>query len=255
VPAFLRGRAGSRLADWQAAAAENDAQGQFMLGLYEALCQSGEVKQAGIGRLKDLATAGMPEAGFWLGTMHLDDRARAAEWLLMAAERGHAWSQLLLGLLLDDGSGPRGSGNAVEWLTKAAEQGLADAQETLGTAYFEGKLVSKDFAAAIGWWRKAADQGLDGSQYSLGVMYLNGWGCEKDVAEARKWLRLAAAQEGKYAERARQLEQATDPFVMDVYRCQRCGREQLGGDEGRSVCPNAKCRGKMVKAGQAKVRL
>jgi TonB family protein len=83
---------------------------------------------------------------------------------------------------------------AVSWFRKAADQGNATAQYNLGIMYRDGTGVAKDDAAAVSWYRKAADQGDANSQYNLGVMYESGTVVARDLAAAVSWFRKAAEQ-------------------------------------------------------------
>ena len=78
---------------------------------------------------------------------------------------------------------------AVISLKGAAGDGSAEAALALGNAYFEGRAVTADPAAALNWWRKAAELGSTGAQYNLGLVLLQRG---QNTAEALSWLDRAA---------------------------------------------------------------
>jgi TPR repeat protein len=124
---------------------------------------------------------------------HCERSKEATKWFRMAAERGHARAQFLLGELYDNGIGvPEDIAEAVQWYRKAAEQGNADAQTQLGQCYLEGDHVPKDVVEAIKWIHNAAVQGHLFGQIKLGQFYKNGQDIARDYCEAYKWFKLAA---------------------------------------------------------------
>ena len=75
-----------------------------------------------------------------------------------------------------------------------AEQGHAFAQLALGIMYDQGQGVSQDATEAAKWYRLAAEQGNADAQFHLGIMYRKGQGVPQDKSEAAKWYQLAAEQ-------------------------------------------------------------
>jgi len=57
---------------------------------------------------------------------------------------------------------------AVEWYMKAAEQGYANAQNNVGECYFNSVGAVMDKTKAIKWFTKAAEQGHAKAQNNLG---------------------------------------------------------------------------------------
>ncbi|MYG53878.1 MAG: sel1 repeat family protein, partial [Rhodospirillaceae bacterium] len=82
----------------------------------------------------------------------------------------------------------------LKWFRKAAAQGHAASQHNLGFAYFTGKGVPADNAAAARWFRRAAERGLARAQYNLGHLYDRGYGVPQDDFRAFVWTSLAAEQ-------------------------------------------------------------
>jgi hypothetical protein len=101
---------------------------------------------------------GDPQAEYRLGRMSMDgvaglarDKMRAARWFGLAAEKGHAGAQAMLGHLLFQGEGvPRQRGRGLMWLSlaKAGANGPKDA--------WIHDLQAKDYAAASDEDRDAA---------------------------------------------------------------------------------------------------
>ena len=95
----------------------------------------------------------------------------------LAAERGHAGAQRLLGVAHAQGDGvPQDDAEAVRWYRLAADQGEANAQANLGLMHGEGRCVPQDDAEAARWLRIAADQGHTGAQRLLRLMDAGGGG-------------------------------------------------------------------------------
>ncbi|MCZ6664518.1 MAG: hypothetical protein O7B81_04355, partial [Gammaproteobacteria bacterium] len=78
---------------------------------------------------------------------------------------------------------------AVTSLKAAAGDGRAEAALALGNAYFEGRAVTADSAAALNWWRNAAELGAVDAQYNLGLVLLQRG---QNTAEGLAWLDRAA---------------------------------------------------------------
>ena len=116
---------------YQKAAAQGNADAQYMLGLAYA---TGE---------------GVPK-----------DAAYAVEWYQKAAVQGNAAAQYMLGLIYATGKGvPKDAAMAASWYTKAAAQGNAAAQYNLGMAYANSEGVTRDLVRAYAWFDLAAAQG------------------------------------------------------------------------------------------------
>lgn len=127
--------------------------------------------------------------------MKNEEFADAVRAFRIAAEKGNAKAQFLLGACYYNGKGvERDVDEAVRWTRKAAEQGHVEAQCSLGCTYADGNGVDKDMAEAARWFRKAAKEGYAGAQLNLGRCYATGEGVEKDKGEAAKWIRKAAEQ-------------------------------------------------------------
>lgn len=127
------------------------------------------------------------------GTGVAQDQTKGMEFLLKAADAGHAEAQLTMGYYYLKGTNgvAQDSAKAMEYLEKAAEQGNRDAQYNMGLAYVRGEGTAADFAKAYEWFEKAAYQDDAGAQYNMGVMIINGEGVVADPLSAYVWFRLA----------------------------------------------------------------
>jgi hypothetical protein len=93
---------------------------------------------------------------------------------------------------------------AHEWLVKAADLGHAGAMSKLGYLHTDGIVVEQDFNQAFRWYSEAARLGDVDALYNLGVCYLNGWGTPPDRTMAKQYLAAASAQGDPAAEQALQ---------------------------------------------------
>ena len=127
------------------------------------------------------------------GTGVTQDQAKGVEFLLKAADAGHAEAQVTMGYYYLKGTNgvAQDSAKAIEYLEMAAEQGNRDAQYNMGLAYVRGEGTAADFAKAYEWFEKAAYQDDAGAQYNMGVMIINGEGAVADPLAAYVWFRLA----------------------------------------------------------------
>jgi uncharacterized protein len=115
--------------------------------------------------------------------------------LLDASHVSHAYVQLVLGKLYQEGVGvSKDLRQAFAFYELSANQGNAEAQNNLGVMYYYGHGVSKDYKKAVYWYEKAANQGVAATQYNLGVMYQNGYGVPQDYTTAVEWFEKAAEQ-------------------------------------------------------------
>lgn len=105
------------------------------------------------------------------------DKAKAAEWYLKAARKGHAMAQNNLGLLYEKGEGvPRDIDQALIWLERSAIQGNKYGQFNAGRAMFdfldslggidEGEITNHadSLNGAVKYLRRARDNGMPEAQ-------------------------------------------------------------------------------------------
>jgi uncharacterized protein len=191
-----------KVAEWQKAAAQGQADAQYNLGVMYA---KGEGVPYDAGKAVEwyekAAAQGHADAQCRLGVAYATgkglpkDATKAVEWYEKAAAQGHAAAQYLLGCAHDRGEGvPKNDIKAVEWYEKAASKGVAAAQFRLGVKYDFGEGIPKDAGKAFEWYEKAASQNLAEGQFALGVAYANGEGLPKDATKAVEWYEKAAGQ-------------------------------------------------------------
>lgn len=93
---------------------------------------------------------------------------------------------------------------AANWLIQAADLGHAGAQSKLAFLYTRGLGVDQNYETAFDLLNKSAKQGDIDGQYNLGIFYLNGWGTDVDRTTAAQYLAAASAQGDPEAEAALQ---------------------------------------------------
>jgi hypothetical protein len=85
---------------------------------------------------------------------------------------------------------------ALDWYEKAAELGNANAMYNIGVIHDDGLGVKMNYDEAAIWYRKSADAGFPYAQYNLGVMYEYGQSVPLDLIKAREYY-LKAAEQGE----------------------------------------------------------
>ncbi|MEY0773179.1 tetratricopeptide repeat protein [Escherichia coli] len=88
------------------------------------------------------------------------DVANEYKSICLAAEKGDAGAQTLLGMMYYFGDGAKQDyHNAFQWFEKSAKQGNANAQVSLGVKYVTGIGVRQNYYLAKKWFGKACDKG------------------------------------------------------------------------------------------------
>jgi TPR repeat protein len=177
---------------------------------------------------------------YYYGNGVPQDYKEAMQWYLKAAKQNYVDAQFNIGILYVNGQGvPQDYPKAFEWLSKSAEQEDIHAQYSLAGMYYDGKGIKQDLSKAFEWYEKAAKQGdkeaqafiscydknmkmpqehfnkclsLAGqgsaqAQYAVGVLYAQELGVKKDLQKAYEWISKAAAQDSKYEESKKQIEE------------------------------------------------
>ena len=90
--------------------------------------------------------------------------------------------------------GPVNHAEAFRYCRLAAEKGHAPAQAILGGMYLKGEGVAQNPVEAARWIRRSAEQGLAHAQAFLGVLHYVGLGVAENHVDAFKWIRRSAAQ-------------------------------------------------------------
>ena len=125
--AFDKGDSLTALKEFQSLADDNDASGQYGLGI-----------------MYDLGE-GVPQSA-----------EQAAKWYQLSAEQGHADAQNNLGVMYEEGEGvPRNYDEAMRWYRRAAESGNKDAPNNIGVIYMSGVGAIKDYVKAYMWFSVA----------------------------------------------------------------------------------------------------
>ena len=119
------------------------------------------------------------------------DYAAAVNWYSQAAAQDYLQAQLKLAAHYEEA---KDYPEAVKWYRMAAKQGDAGAQNNLALCYEKGCGVTVNAGEAAYWYNKAAVQGYKEAQANLGRCYRDGLGVAKDQAKAREWFRKAANQ-------------------------------------------------------------
>jgi TPR repeat protein len=120
----------------------------------------------------------------------------AIKYYTLAAEQGDACSQFYLGNNYANGDGiGQSNRKAIELYETAAKGGNANAQYQLGLFYKQGSHgLTQSSKKSIEYYALAAEQGDAGAQYNLGLMYATGDGIEQSYSKARELWTKAAAQ-------------------------------------------------------------
>jgi len=119
-----------------------------------------------------------------------DYQAAIREWMPLAAQ-GDTTALYNLGQLYRLGQGvDKDLARAEQYYLRAAERGHVLAQGNLGTLYYFKK-PKPDVAAALKWWRRAARAGNARAQYMLAHVYFNGDVVARDYVRANAWMILA----------------------------------------------------------------
>ena len=132
----------------------------------------------------------------------------AFEWMLKAADAGHAAAQNNIGLSYLHALGvPKDEKTAFIWFEKSAKQDLSYAQSELAMLYYEGREVEQDTQKAYDWWLSAAKQEDEYAQFNLASLFLE----QKDIKQAYYWFTRASNNNHPDAKKA--LEQLREKYV------------------------------------------
>ena len=121
--------------------------------------------------------------------------ARAAAWMLAAAQLGHADAQAVLGQWLLDGHGlARDAVAALGWFQSAARQGHSMGVNMSGRCHEMGWGTAVDYQQAADAYSLAAARGLPEGKYNLANLHASGKGVAQDPVRAVTLYREAANQ-------------------------------------------------------------
>ena len=118
---------------------------------------------------------------------------KALRWNQHAAQQGNLDVAYQVGIAYARGEGAAlDDAKANQWLLRAANAGHAEAQLHLGARLREGKgLAAPDPEQGFRWVDRAARQGLPQAAMILGVFYADGVGVEPDSVVAHAWFTIA----------------------------------------------------------------
>jgi uncharacterized protein len=124
------------LEEFNALAKQENARGQFMLGV---MYGSG---------------AGVPK-----------DNTEAAKWYRLSAQQGYSYAQHNLGFMYYNGRGVmKDYSKAAKWLRLSAKQGYSTSQFNLGVMYEDGDGVIKDNVTAHMWYNISSANGDENAE-------------------------------------------------------------------------------------------
>lgn len=119
---------------------------------------------------------------------------RGMEYLLRAAEQGHAIAQHGIGVIFGEKNEFIDIKKSEKWIRRSADQGYAIAQYDLAVRLSGGDVMPRNPKEAIKWYTKAAEQGMPRAQNNLGIRFLKGEGVTRDITAGIRWIQRAAEQ-------------------------------------------------------------
>ncbi len=115
------------------------------------------------------------------------DKAAALKLIQAAAQKGHAPSENLYGIMLQNGDGvPKDLKAAAEWYHKSAKHGFAEGQNNYGAVLLKGLGTARNLDEAFSWFSNSAAQNYGFAMNNLGGMYEAGYGTPKDLEKAKQ---------------------------------------------------------------------
>ena len=121
------------------------------------------------------------------------DNVEAVEWFRKAAEQGHAAAQINLGFAFFEGRVvPKNYAEALKLFLKGASKYEGNGGQNPEDKYFKGSTLPQDPAEKEKWYRLAAEAEYANANFYLGVMHYGGTGVPSDFVEAMRWYRMAA---------------------------------------------------------------
>lgn len=120
------------------------------------------------------------------------DLSASVRYFTLAADMGHAMSQLMLGMCLMDGEGTAVNlPKAMRYAKMAVDQGVSLEGAVQQCA---GSLLGIDLKEAAQYVKEAADKGDSAMQMKMGDMFELGQNVSRNLKEALRYYHLAAAQ-------------------------------------------------------------
>lgn len=190
------------LADILAAAADDNAQAQMVLGgMYEIGLGVARNDEKCAYWWQRASNNGHLNATKALGSMYFSGRgvpqdyAKAMQLYLKAAEGGHPHAIKYVALGYKRGMGlPQDDAKAAEWADKAAELGGADSTVVFLESYESEDTEVRTDAEIFAEFLRQAEKGNSRAFFYVGAAYLSGIGTPQNYPEAVEWMRRAAEQ-------------------------------------------------------------
>ena len=159
----------------------------------------------------------------------------AMQWVIAAADLGHAGSQTLRGQWLLDGRGvARDPAQAFVWFEKAAAQGDAMGMNMAGRCLENGWGVARDLPAAVDWYRQSASQDLDAGLYNFANQLASGEVLPRNDGQAFSlYARAAQLGHAKSMTKAGRFHEEGLGVPKNVSRAIGCYRQGAEGGDFR----------------------
>jgi hypothetical protein len=208
IQAYGRQDYARALAEFTPLAEQGNPQAMFNLAVMYMRAQGVQKNEVLAERyLYGAAQKGQPMAQFMWGNFRQAgemggpaDVKDAANWLLKAAQQGHAQAQYQIGVMYRTGSGvEQDTEQSLYWITKAKDNGLTRAQADLARYYEEGRGLVRNERLAAKIYAQAAEKGDAYAAYMLAAMKNNGKNIKQDPKGAVRLLKQAANQGDVYA--------------------------------------------------------
>lgn len=179
-----------------------------------------------------------------------EDRAQAAKYYKIAADKGHAMSQYRLASMYEKANGvEQNFSEAQRYYELAANQGNAGAMHNLAVMLTSNAVQTPDFGKAAEWFTKAANLGVGDSQYNLAVLYARGSGVSVDLEEAYKWFAITARDgDSDAADKRDQIAKALSPSQLESAKAKfsKWVAQPLNEDTNSVTLPDAWTDGEAV---------
>ena len=104
------------------------------------------------------------------------DLSKSEKYFSMAASKGIAEANFRLGKLILNKKGSQRIKEAIKYLTIAGQKNHMPAAFILAQLFYDGNKINKDYNLAFYWYKKCSDSSYKDSDYKLSLMYKKGKG-------------------------------------------------------------------------------
>ncbi len=173
------------------------------------------------------ALLGEADACFWCYKHGMALKSRI-EWLVKSAFLGSPQGAYAYALTYELKEGPEYSVKNQQHLPKyerAAILGSVDAMLFLGKAYFDGKVVRRNFSKSFVWYEMAAKHGNMPAMNRISQMIYSGVGTAADRKKAEEWFDLAEKSQSRMASGKSGGEVAYPSSIIDDWMNRRKRRK------------------------------